>query len=83
MASSIYSIAYIEGSDPLDRVNNADIAMVSGTGTEGRDGLAGIVGYVDDGTKLRNCVNWGTLTSPLATAKIGGLVIKIAPRMPI
>ena len=55
-------------------VNNADIAMVSGKGTEGRDGLAGIVGYVDDGTKLRNCVNWGTLTSPLATAKIGGLV---------
>ena len=55
-------------------VNNADIAMVSGTGMEGRDGLAGIVGYVDDGTKLRNCVNWGALTSPLATAKIGGLV---------
>lgn len=55
-------------------VNNADIAMVAGKGTEGRDGLAGIVGYVDDGTKLRNCVNWGTFTSPLAAAKIGGLV---------
>ena len=55
-------------------INNSNIAMVTGKGTEGRDGLAGILGYVDDGTKLRNCVNWGTLTSPLATAKIGGLV---------
>ena len=52
-------------------INNADIAMVSGTGMEGRDGLAGIVGYVDDGTKLRNCVNWGALTSPLANLTAG------------
>ena len=55
-------------------VNNSNIAMVTGKGTEGRDGLAGIVGYVDDGTKMRNCENWGTFTSPLSTAKIGGLV---------
>ncbi len=55
-------------------VNNVNIAMVTGKGTEGRDGLAGIVGYVCDGTKMRDCVNLGTLTSPLPTAKIGGLV---------
>ena len=55
-------------------VNNANIAMVAGKGTEGRDGLSGILGYVADGTKMQNCVNNGTLTSVLATAKIGGIV---------
>ena len=55
-------------------VNTANIAMVAGKGTEGRDGLAGILGYVADGTKMQNCVNNGTLTSVLATAKIGGIV---------
>ena len=55
-------------------VNNANIAMVAGKGTEGRDGLSGILGYVADGTKMQNCVNNGTLTSVLGTAKIGGIV---------
>ena len=55
-------------------VNNANIAMVAGKGTEGRDGLGGILGYVADGTKMQNCVNNGTLTSVLANAKIGGIV---------
>ena len=55
-------------------VNNANIAMVAGKGTEGRDGLSGILGYVSDGTKIKDCVNNGTLTSVLATAKIGGIV---------
>jgi hypothetical protein len=55
-------------------VNNANIAMVAGKGTEGRDGLSGIIGYVSDGTKIKDCVNNGTLTSVLATAKIGGIV---------
>lgn len=55
-------------------VNNANIAMVAGKGTEGRDGLSGILGYVADGTKIQNCENKGTLTSVLATAKIGGIV---------
>ena len=55
-------------------VNNANIAMVAGKGTEGRDGLAGILGYVADGTQIKDCVNAGTLTSVLATAKIGGIV---------
>ena len=55
-------------------VNNGNIVMVTGTGTEGRDGLGGILGYVADGTKMQNCVNNGTLTSVLATAKIGELI---------
>jgi hypothetical protein len=65
-------------------VNNANIAMVevanSATTTNstlskiGRDGLGGIVGYVADGTKIKDCVNNGTLTSALTTAKIGGIV---------
>ena len=55
-------------------VNNGNIVMVNGTGTEGRDGLGGILGYVADGTKMQNCVNNGTLTSVLATAKIGELI---------
>ena len=55
-------------------VNNANIAMVAGAGTEGRDGLAGILAYVSDGTKIQNCSNAGTFTSPLATAKIGAIV---------
>ena len=54
-------------------VNNGTLTMPSGA-TAGRDGLAGIVGYVDDGTKLRNCVNAGTMSSTLTTAKIGELV---------
>ena len=55
-------------------VNNGNIVMVTGTGTEGRDGLGGILGYVADGTKMQNCVNNGTLTSVLATAKIGEII---------
>ena len=59
-------------------VNNANIAMVQPSGSDlskiGRDGLGGILAYVADGTKMQNCVNNGTLTSPLTTAKIGGIV---------
>jgi hypothetical protein len=55
-------------------VNNGNIVMVAGAGTEGRDGLGGILGYVADGTKMQNCVNNGTLTSVLATAKIGEII---------
>ena len=65
-------------------VNNSNIAMVevanSATTTNstlskiGRDGLGGILGYVSDGTKIKDCVNNGTLTSALSTAKIGGIV---------
>jgi len=59
-------------------VNNSDIAMVEATGSTlskiGRDGLSGILGYVADGTKIKDCVNNGTLTSALTTAKIGGIV---------
>ena len=55
-------------------VNNGNIVMVNGTGTEGRDGVGGIVGYVSDGTKIKDCVNNGTFTSVLANAKIGGIV---------
>ena len=59
-------------------VNNTSIAMVEATGSTlakiGRDGLAGILGYVSDGTKIKDCVNNGTLTSALTTAKIGGIV---------
>ena len=59
-------------------VNNANIAMVEATGSTlakiGRDGLAGILGYVDDSVKIKDCVNNGTLTSALSTAKIGGII---------
>ncbi|MBQ6338199.1 MAG: hypothetical protein IJI36_03550 [Kiritimatiellae bacterium] len=58
-------------------VNNGTLTMSAGTYNPvkaGSDGLAGIVGYVDDGTKLRNCANFGAMSSPLATAKIGELV---------
>ena len=59
-------------------VNNSNIAMVEATGSTlskiGRDGLSGILGYVADGTKIKDCVNNGTLTSALTTAKIGGIV---------
>ena len=65
-------------------VNNSNIAMVEVAASAttvastlskiGRDGLAGILGYVADGTKIKDCVNNGTLTSALTTAKIGGVV---------
>ena len=54
-------------------VNNGTLTMPSGT-TAGRDGLAGILAYVSDGTKLQNCVNNGALSSTLATAKVGELI---------
>ena len=58
-------------------VNNGTLTMSAGPYNPvkaGSDGLAGIVGYVSDGTKLRNCANTGTMSSPLATARIGELV---------
>ena len=58
-------------------VNNGTLTMSAGPYNPvkaGSDGLAGIVGYVQEGTKLRNCTNFGAMSSPLATAKIGELV---------
>ena len=57
----------------VDCANNGDIVMASGS-TAGRDGLAGIIAYVDDDTVLEGCSNTGTFTSPLAAARIGELV---------
>ena len=58
-------------------VNNGNLTMPSGD-TAGRDGLAGIVGYVSDNTVLKDCINttYGDLafSTVLATAKIGQLV---------
>ena len=54
-------------------VNNGTLTMPSGANA-GRDGLAGIVGYVSEGTKLRKCANYGAMSSTLATAKVGELV---------
>ena len=58
-------------------VNNGNLTMPSGD-TAGRDGLAGIVGYVSDNTVLKDCMNttYGELafSTDLATAKIGQLV---------
>ena len=58
-------------------VNNGNLTMPSGD-TAGRDGLAGIVGYVSDNTVLKDCMNttYGDLafSTDLATAKIGQLV---------
>ena len=53
--------------------NTGTLTMPSGT-TAGRDGLAGIIGYVNDDTVLKGCSNTGSMTSTLATAKIGQLV---------
>lgn len=53
--------------------NNGALTMPSGS-TAGRDGLAGIVGYVADNTVLTGCSNTGTMTSSLTTARIGELV---------
>ena len=57
--------------------NNGNLIMPSG-GTAGRDGLAGIVGYVDDDTVLKDCANTtygdSAFSTVLATAKIGQLV---------
>ncbi|MCR5753035.1 MAG: hypothetical protein K6G91_13865 [Kiritimatiellae bacterium] len=53
--------------------NNGSLVMPSGS-TAGRDGLAGIVGYASDATVLVNCSNTGTMTTPLANAKIGELI---------
>ena len=58
-------------------VNNGTLTMSAGTYNPvkaGSDGLAGIVGYVSEGTKMRNCTNFGPMSSPLAAAKIGELV---------
>ena len=54
-------------------VNNGTLTMPSGD-TAGRDGLAGIVGYVSENTKLQNCLNAGTMSSTLQKAKIGELI---------
>ena len=56
-------------------VNNGNLTMPSGD-TAGRDGLAGIVGYVSDDTVLKDCQNTDscTMTSTYADAKIGQLV---------
>lgn len=53
--------------------NNGDIVMASGS-TAGRDGIAGIIAYVNDDTVMEACSNSGTFTTPLSTAKIGELV---------
>lgn len=53
--------------------NTGTLTMPSGS-TAGRDGLAGIIGYVNDDTVLKGCSNTGSMTSTLATAKIGQLV---------
>ena len=54
-------------------VNTGTLTMPSGS-TAGRDGLAGIVGYVSEKTALQNCVNTGTMSSTLSSAKIGELI---------
>ncbi len=53
--------------------NTGTLAMPSGS-KAGRDGLAGIIGYVNDDTVLKGCSNTGTMTSTLETAKVGQLV---------
>lgn len=53
--------------------NTGTLTMPSGS-TAGRDGLAGIIGYVNDDTVLKGCSNTGSMTSTLATAKVGQLV---------
>ncbi len=64
-------------------VNNGNLIMhsmaaPSVTSVSGRDGLAGIVGYVDDNTVLTNCMNTtygdSAFSTDLDTAKIGQLV---------
>ncbi len=58
-------------------VNNGTITMTQlsqNYDAAGRDGLAGILAYVSDGTKMQNCVNAGTMSSTLTNAKKGGLI---------
>lgn len=53
--------------------NTGTITAKTGS-TAGRDGVAGIVGYVSEDTELKDCANSGTLSSTLGSAKIGELV---------
>ena len=53
--------------------NSGDIVAMAG-GTAGRDGVAGIVAYSDDDVVISDSFNTGSLSSTLATAKIGEIV---------
>ena len=59
-------------------VNNGTLTATANANGKnpGVDGIAGIVGYTDDATRLKDCVNNGTYSSVYAAAKTAELVAK-------